>query len=109
MKRTPLALTLATVVVVAALAATLAVSADRNASPAPAVQATAQLPDPGVEEVGIPEAQEAAASVTFNTSCTATNECLCCPIYCSGTHTCIAQSNYVSCDGVTRYCGGDCC
>jgi hypothetical protein len=107
-KKTMLALILAVgaLTVVAGLAA----NADRQTVAAEATGlavAAGPIAAGPASSVALPDPTPMA--VAYPTSCTATNDCQCCPIHCSGTHSCIAFSNYVSCDGATKYCGTPCC
>lgn len=93
------------------LAAGLLVGIDPEAVAAEPAGAAALVSGP-MSDAGLgstPEMDPMAAGGPYPTSCTATNDCACCPISCTGSHSCIAYDNYVSCDGATKYCGQPCC
>lgn len=94
------------------LAAGLLVGIDHSAVASEPVGAAALVGGPMSDGAGLgsmPDMDPMAAGGPYPTSCSATNQCQCCPISCTGSHSCIAYSNYVSCDGVTKYCGTPCC
>jgi hypothetical protein len=68
-----------------------------------------QTPSASASTLRVSGPESPIGAIPFPGSCHASNQCLCCTVSCSGSSSCIVGPNYVSCDGVTRKCGLDCC